>query len=74
MTQNKHVYAICCRLQVAGDVASGENVKTIEGYALLNFEDASFSSFRDIPKIIFGTAEAADIDDSVKRKRIHVSL
>ena len=52
MTQNEQGYAICCRPEVAGDVISGENVKTIEGYAALNFEAASFSSFRDIKKII----------------------
>ena len=38
MTQHERVYAICCRPEVAGDVISGENVKTIERYALLNFE------------------------------------
>ena len=47
MTQNEHVYAICCRPGVAGDVISSINVKTIECYAVLNFEVASFSSFRD---------------------------
>ena len=45
MTQNEHVYAICCRLEVAGEVISSKTVKTIEGYALLNFEAAIFSSF-----------------------------
>ena len=48
MTQNVHVYAIYCRLEVAGDVIFGQNVKTIQGYALLNFEVASFSTLRDI--------------------------
>ena len=45
MTQNDHVYAICCRPEKAGDVISDENA---EGYAVLTFEVASFSSFRDI--------------------------
>ena len=49
LTQNEYVYAICCRPEVAGDVISGGNVKIIEGYAALNFETASFSSFRDNP-------------------------
>ena len=49
MTQNEHVYVICCRQEVAGDVISGENVKTIEGYAMLNFEVARFSTFRENP-------------------------
>ena len=35
------------RPDVAGDVISGKNIKTIKGYALLNFEAAIFSSFRD---------------------------
>ena len=71
MTKNEHVYAICCRLEVDGDVISGENVNTIEGYAVLNIEVASVSSFRDILKKHF---VAADIDDSIWRKRICVSL
>ena len=48
MTQNEHVYEICCRPEVVGDGISGENVKTIEGYAVLNFEVASSSSFQYI--------------------------
>ena len=47
MAPNEHVYAICCRPEVAGDVIYGfKNVKTIEGYTKLNFEVGSFSSFR----------------------------
>ena len=52
LTQNEYVYAICCRLEVAGDVIYGEYVKTIEDYAVLNFEVASFNSFQDIFKKI----------------------
>ena len=48
MTQIEHVYAICCQLEVAGDVISGDNVKTVEGYAVLNFEVVSYSIFRKI--------------------------
>ena len=44
MTQSEHVYVICCRSEVAAYVISGEIVKTIEGYALLNFEAAIVSS------------------------------
>ena len=66
------VYAICYRPEVAGDVISGETVKTIDGYAVLNFEVASFSGFPDIKKIV--TSAAADIDDSIKQNRIRVSL
>ena len=65
MNQNEHVYAICCRSEVAGDVISGETVKTTEGYAVLNFEVASFSNFWDIKKIHF--VMAADIDDGNER-------
>ena len=42
---------------------------------MLNFEVASFSTFQDIPtKNHFVTAAEADIDDSMKRKRICFSL
>ena len=75
MTQNEHICAICCRPKIAGDVSSSKRVKTVEGYALLNFAVARFSSFRDIKENHFLTAEAAaDIDDNVKRKCISVSL
>ena len=75
MAQNEHVYAICCRPKAAGEVISGGNVKTTEGYDVLNFETASFRSFRDITqKNHFMTAAEADIDDNIKRKCIHVSL
>ena len=77
MVQNEHVNAICSRPEVDGDVISGENVKTIEGYALLNFEVASFSGFRDIKKknnFVTADSAAADTDDSIKRKGIRVSL
>ena len=47
MTQNEDVYAICCQPEVAGDVISGERVKTIEGYVVLNLETASISTFRE---------------------------
>ena len=54
LTQNEHVYAICCRPEAAGDVISGENIQTIKRYdAALNAEVASFRSFRDIPKRSF---------------------
>ena len=66
MTQSEHIYAICCRPEEASDVASGGNVKTTEGYAVLNFEGANFCSLRDIKKYHFVDVEA-DIDDSIKR-------
>ena len=47
MTQNEHVYAILCGPEVAVDVICGGNVKTIECYVLLNFEDVSLSNFRE---------------------------
>ena len=72
MTQNEHVYVICCRLGVVGDVISGDNVKTKNGYAVLNFELATSNSFRDNQKKQnnFVKAEADIDDDSIKRKRI----
>ena len=45
LTQNEHDYAICRRPEVSADVISGGYVKTVVGYAVLNFEAASFSSF-----------------------------
>ena len=75
MTQNEHLHAICCRPEVASDVISCENAKTVEGYALLYFAVASSSSFGDIQRNHFVTAESeADINDSIKRKRIRISL
>ena len=74
MTPNKHVYAICCRLEVAGNIVSGKNVKTVENYAVLHFEVASFSSFEDIKSHFMTTAAEADIDNRIKRKCIRVSF
>ena len=47
-----------------------------EGYAVLNLEVSEFSSFRDIKKNHFVAAAevSADINDSITRKRISVSL
>ena len=65
MTQNEHVYAIGCRLEVADDVISGENVETIKGYAVLNFEVASFVVSEILKKNHFVTAELeTDMGDS----------
>ena len=76
MNQNENVYAICCRPEIAGDVFSGGNVNTIEGYAVLNFEVAGFISFWDIKKNHFVTTAAAvaaaDVSDTIKRKRIRL--
>ena len=49
------------------------------GYVVVHFEVASSSSFQDIPRKSFGDGggggtAAVDIDDSIKRKRIRVSL
>ena len=46
-TQTEHVYANGCQHEVAGDVISCAFIKTVEGYALLQFEAASISSFRE---------------------------
>ena len=53
MTQNWHVSAICCRLEVDCDVISGENIRTVWGYVTVNLEDASFTTFWDFPKRSF---------------------
>ena len=68
MTKHLHVCTICFRPEVVYDAISGRNVKTVEGNILIHFEVASSNSFQDIKKH-FVTAEA-DIDDSIKRKRL----
>ena len=70
-TQNEQVYAISCLPEIAGDIISSENVKPVDGYAVLNFEVASFNRFRDIKTKSFRDGGG---DDSIKRKRIRVSL
>ena len=76
MTQNEQVYAICYQPGADGDVISGRNVKTVTGYAAVDFEVTSSSSFRLIylKQYPFVTAAKTDIDHSCKRKRFRVSL
>ena len=75
MTQNLHVCTICFRLKVVYGVVSGRNVKTIEGYLVANFEVSLALTVSEIlKKNHFVTAAEANIDDSIKRKRIRVSL
>ena len=40
-----HICAICCRAEVAGDVFSGLNLNSIEGYAVVNFEAKAFCPY-----------------------------
>ena len=49
MIQNEHVYAICCRPEVAGDVIYGEDVQTFRYFVCVcvNLWAASFSSFQE---------------------------
>ena len=79
MTLNLHVCTIFFQPEVVYDVIPGWNIKTIEGYHVVNVEAASSKTLRDIPKKSFrdggvGEATAADIDDSIKRTRFRVSL
>ena len=60
MTQNEHVYAICCRPEVDDEVISGHSVKIVEGYTVVNFEVASSSSLRDFPKRLVCDAEVGN--------------
>ena len=39
---------------------SGRNLKTNEGYIVINFQVASSSSFQDFPKRLFCDGEASD--------------
>ena len=71
MTKHLHVCTICFRPEVVYDVVSGRNVKTTEGYHLLKSLDLIVSGI--LKNNNFVTA-AADIDDTIKRKRIRVSL
>ena len=54
-------------------VISSQNVKTIEGYVVVNFEVARSSSLKML-KNIFVTAAEADINDSLKRNAFSVCL
>ena len=74
MAQKLHVGTIWFRAEVVYDVISGINVKTIQGYLVENLEVASSNSFRDIKKHFVMAAAEADIDDSIMRNRIRVSL
>ena len=47
MTKNEHVRAIFCRLEVAGDVISSENVKAMEALGCVKFEAASINGYRE---------------------------
>ena len=51
---------ICCRPEGDDDLISGRNVKTIEGYVLLNFEIASSGSFIYFPKRSFRDGQVGD--------------
>ena len=46
--------------EVAGDVLSSQNVKTIDCCVVVNFEVASSSSFRDFPKRSFCDSDVSD--------------
>ena len=57
MTQDRHIYTICGRMEVASDVISGQNLKPIEWYMVVNFEIASQSSLREnAPKLFWKDA------------------
>ena len=77
MTQNEHVCAICCRPELDCYVVSGRNIKTVVDYVVVNFKAATSSSFRDI-KTLFrddgGGGGGGRHGDSIKRKRIRISL
>ena len=71
MTQNIQVCTIVLPIEVVYDIISGRDVRTMEGYLVINFEVASSNCFRDIPKNHFVTAAdaakaAADTDDRIK--------
>ena len=52
VTQSGKVCANCCRPEVDCDVIVYRNVKTIEGYVVVNVEVASSNCFCDFPQKI----------------------
>ena len=60
MTQNQHIYTICCRPAVDDDAISGWNFKTPEGCLVVNLEVASSSSFWDFLKRLFCDGDVGD--------------
>ena len=60
MTQNEHVYEICCRPEVDDDFIPSRNVKTIEGYIVVSFEVASSSSCQDFSQRLFCDCEVGN--------------
>ena len=62
MTQNEHVYAIYYWLEAAvDDVISVQNIKTVQGYMVVNFEGTGFNStLRYFPKRSFSDNEVGD--------------
>ena len=65
MSQNEHVYAIYCWLEIDDNVISGPNIKTIKSYIEENFEVASSSSFWDFPKRLFCDGKVCDSSGGV---------
>ena len=45
MTQNEHVYTICCEPEVADDIISGDNAETFWDHPVVNLWIAFFSGF-----------------------------
>ena len=76
MTQNWDVCATCCRPEVDCDVISARNVKPVVVHLVINIEAASCNRFRNIlqQKYFAMAAAETNIYDSIKRKRIRVSL
>ena len=72
LTQNLQVCTICFRPEVLCEVITTRNVKSREHNLVVNVEGRSSNSLRDIKKNHYSTA--ADIDDSIARKRLRVSL
>ena len=63
MTQNEHVYAICCQLEVAGHFPWKRKDYLV--LWLFNLEVASFDSFRDIKNHFVTAWAAAAVDMTI---------
>ena len=59
MTQNEHVHAICCRLEVDDDVTSGGNIESV------HCEGAIFSTFWDFPTRSFCGGDGSGCMDEI---------
>ena len=64
------IITICSPTKATGDVISGADMKTIQGYILVNFEVASLSSFRENNVMVLEVKDSS----SLKRLAFHLIM